>query len=49
MQHEEIAKRAYELFLEDGCVHGRHEEHWFRAEQEVMTPAAKVTRLRAGV
>lgn len=43
--HELITKRAYELFLQDGSVHGRHVEHWVRAEQEIMAsdrPAKKV-------
>lgn len=33
--HEEIAMRAYEFFLQDGGVHGRHVDHWLRAEREL--------------
>lgn len=33
--YEQIAMRAYELFLEDGGVHGRDFEHWLRAEQQL--------------
>jgi hypothetical protein len=33
--HEQITIRAYELFLEGGGRHGRHVEHWLRAEQEL--------------
>ena len=33
--HEEIAVRAYEFFLARGGAHGRHEEDWCRAEQEL--------------
>jgi hypothetical protein len=32
---EEIAKRAYELFLARGAEHGHHEEDWLRAEREL--------------
>jgi hypothetical protein len=33
--HEEIARRAYELFLARGGVHGHHEEDWLQAEREL--------------
>jgi hypothetical protein len=33
--HEEIAARAYEIFLARGSEPGRHEEDWLRAEQEL--------------
>ena len=32
---EEIAARAYELFLQSGSVDGHHMEHWLRAEAEL--------------
>lgn len=32
---EEIRQRAYELHLEGGCAHGRHEEDWLQAEREL--------------
>lgn len=32
---EEIAQRAFELFLARGGVHGHHEEDWLRAEREI--------------
>ena len=32
---EEIAARAYELFLESGSVDGHDTEHWLRAEVEL--------------
>jgi len=35
--HEQIAMRAYELFLKEGGVHGQHIEHWLRAERELST------------
>lgn len=30
--YDEIAKVAYELFEREGCMHGRHFEHWIQAE-----------------
>ena len=35
LSQEEIAKRAYELFLRDG-QHGRDLEHWLHAERELL-------------
>jgi hypothetical protein len=32
---EQIAQRAYELFLARGGIHGRHEEDWQQAEREL--------------
>jgi hypothetical protein len=32
---EEIALRAFELFMARGGQHGRHEEDWHRAEKEL--------------
>jgi hypothetical protein len=33
--HEQIKQRAYELFVECGCEHGRDLEHWLAAEHEL--------------
>ncbi|PTL77664.1 DUF2934 domain-containing protein [Vitiosangium sp. GDMCC 1.1324] len=33
--HEQIARRAYELFLSRGASHGRHEDDWIQAEREL--------------
>ena len=38
---EEIAKRAYEIYLEKGCQQGQCEENWKQAEQE-LTKGLKV-------
>jgi len=35
LTHEGIARRAYELYLERGSDHGRDQEDWFRATQEL--------------
>lgn len=32
---EEIAVRAYHLFLDGGCQHGRDAEYWLQAEKEL--------------
>jgi hypothetical protein len=32
---ERIAQRAYELFVDDGAVHGRDLDHWLAAEREL--------------
>src|SRR3954471_11104058 len=33
---EEIRRRAYELYEQDGHQHGRDRDHWLRAETEVL-------------
>jgi hypothetical protein len=33
--HDEIARRAYELFLARGRQHGRAQEDWLSAEREL--------------
>lgn len=33
--HDEVARRAYELFVERGCEEGRDLEDWLRAEVEL--------------
>ena len=32
---DDVRRRAYELYEESGRLEGRHEEHWYRAEQEM--------------
>ncbi len=32
---EAIRRRAYEIYEQEGYVHGRDQEHWLRAEAEV--------------
>jgi len=36
---EEIAQRAHEIFVREGCVHGKHEQHWFQAIAELTAEA----------
>ena len=33
---QDIARRAYELYLASGCVDGRDVENWLEAEQELL-------------
>jgi hypothetical protein len=35
LDREDIAGRAYELFLAEGGGHGRDVEHWLQAEREL--------------
>lgn len=36
LSHEEIARRAYELWLQDGCPTGRAVYHWHEAERQLQ-------------
>lgn len=36
--HNEIARRAFEMFENDGSVSGRDLDHWFDAEEQVLHP-----------
>ena len=33
---EQIAARAYEIYLARGSEHGRDQDDWFQAERELM-------------
>jgi hypothetical protein len=35
LTHEQIARRAYEIFLARGGEHGHHEQDWAQAEREL--------------
>ncbi|XXF79843.1 DUF2934 domain-containing protein [Myxococcaceae bacterium GXIMD 01537] len=35
LSHEEIARRAYDIFVARGGQHGNHEEDWLQAEREL--------------
>jgi HSP20 family protein len=37
--YDAVARRAFELFEDDGRILGRDLDHWFRAEAEVIHPA----------
>ncbi|HEV2336740.1 MAG TPA: DUF2934 domain-containing protein [Stellaceae bacterium] len=34
-RHERISERAYQIWVAEGRIHGRHDEHWHRAEREI--------------
>jgi hypothetical protein len=34
--HDEIARRAYELFVQGGAAHGADLHHWFEAERQLL-------------
>ncbi len=36
VSHEEVEKRAYELYLQRGAEHGHHEEDWLLAEAQLL-------------
>jgi hypothetical protein len=35
LTHEDISKRAYEIYVENGCKEGHSEQNWLQAEQEL--------------
>ena len=39
---EQIRRRAYEIWLNEGCPHGRDHIHWLRAEAEFREKLAAV-------
>jgi hypothetical protein len=46
---ESVQKRAFELFLERGGVHGNDQDDWFRAENELRSKQPKgKTEIRSG-
>ena len=32
---DEVARRAFELWLQQGCAHGHDFDHWLQAEREL--------------
>jgi hypothetical protein len=39
-RHARISDRAYQIWLAEGRVHGKHDEHWKRAEREIAADEA---------
>ena len=35
LTHEDISRRAYEIYIENGCNEGQSEQNWLKAEQEL--------------
>jgi Protein of unknown function (DUF2934) len=48
ISHEQIAKRAYEIYLERGATPGDPMQDWLRAEMELAMPA-KTPRAKSKV
>ncbi len=40
---EKIRERAYELWMRHGSQHGRADEYWYQAEQEIRGESAEAT------
>jgi hypothetical protein len=45
--HEQIAKRAYEIYLRNGAVPGRDEQNWLQAEAELRQELEQAAPLAA--
>jgi hypothetical protein len=45
---EQIAVRAYELFVKGGYQHGHSDEHWLQAERELKREYAAKKRAPSG-
>jgi hypothetical protein len=43
--HEEISQCAYDIFVARGALHGFDQEHWFEAEQLLVTNGTVATAL----
>jgi hypothetical protein len=41
-RHERISERAYHIWVAEGRGHGRHDEHWQRAEREIAEEELRV-------
>ena len=35
LTHEDISRRAYEIYVRNGCKEGQSEQNWLQAEQEL--------------
>lgn len=38
--HDQIARRAHELWVKRGCKHGQDQENWFEAERQLKAELA---------
>ena len=38
---EQIAQRAHEIWVKQGCNHGQDREHWFEAERQLKAELAR--------
>ncbi len=45
--HQQIAARAYQIYLECGCQSGQEVDHWLQAEYELtQIPVRKLARVK---
>jgi hypothetical protein len=46
--YEQIAARAYQIYLERGCQHGHDLDDWLQAEYELLQlPVDKLAKMKA--
>ncbi len=38
---EQIARRAHEIWVQQGCRHGQDQQHWFEAERQLKAELAR--------
>lgn len=38
--HEQVSKRAHELWIKHGCKHGQDEQNWLEAEAQLKAEMA---------
>ncbi len=38
--HDQIARRAHEIWVQQGCKHGQDQNHWFEAERQLKAELA---------
>jgi hypothetical protein len=38
--HEQIARRAHEIWVKQGCRHGQDQQHWLEAERQLRAELA---------
>jgi len=46
--HDEITRRAYEIFIERGQPHGRDMDHWLEAEAQLVAALQPKKQSSAG-
>jgi hypothetical protein len=39
--HDQIAQLAHEMWVQQGCRHGRDQEHWLEAERQLKAERAR--------
>jgi hypothetical protein len=40
ISHEQIAQRAHEIWVKQGCRPGEDQQHWFEAERQLKAELA---------